>query len=68
MPATQDLSHALAENWPIWIVTITLVVAAVIDGLKLKVPNWITFPIIISGWIYSATQSPYAGNDGITYS
>jgi prepilin peptidase CpaA len=68
MPATQDLSHALAENWPIWIVTITLVVAAVIDGLKLKVPNWITFPMIISGWIYSATLSPYAGVDGLTYS
>ncbi len=45
---------AFVENWPIWVVTITLVVAAVIDGLKLKVPNWITFPMIISGWIYSA--------------
>ncbi len=68
MPFTQAFAHGLAENWPIWIVTVTLVVAAVIDGLKLKVPNWITFPMIVSGWIYSATLSPYAGIEGLTYS
>jgi len=68
MPDMQDLSRGLAENWPIWVVTFTLVVAAVIDGLKLKVPNWITFPMIVSGWIYSATLSPYAGLDGLTFS
>lgn len=44
---------ALSENWPAWLVTITLIVAAVIDGYKLKVPNWITFPMIISGWVVS---------------
>jgi prepilin peptidase CpaA len=68
MPDVQDISRGLAENWPIWVVTITLVVAAVIDGLKLKVPNWITFPMIVSGWIYSATLSPYAGWEGLMYS
>lgn len=41
------------QHWPVWLVTITLVVAAVIDGIQLKVPNWITFPMILSGWIYS---------------
>ncbi len=46
--------EAIGSNWPIWVVTITLIVAAVIDGFELKVPNWITFPMIISGWIYSA--------------
>ncbi|MEZ6119884.1 MAG: A24 family peptidase [Pirellulaceae bacterium] len=46
--------EAITTNWPIWVVTITLIVAAVIDGFELKVPNWITFPMIISGWIYSA--------------
>lgn len=44
---------AIVENWPIWLVTIVLIVAAVIDGFELKVPNWITFPFIVSGWIYS---------------
>jgi prepilin peptidase CpaA len=63
-----NLSRAFTDNWPVWFVTITLVVAAVIDGLKLKVPNWITFPMIISGWIYSATLSPYAGWEGLMYS
>lgn len=64
----ENISRALTDNWPVWFVTITLVVAAVIDGLKLKVPNWITFPMIISGWIYSAVYSPYAGWEGLAYS
>jgi prepilin peptidase CpaA len=64
----QDISHAVVKNWPIWVVSITLVVAAVIDGLKLKVPNWLTFPMIISGWVYSATLSPWAGWEGLMYS
>ena len=62
------LANAFVENWPIWFVTITLVVAAVIDGLQLKVPNWITFPMIVSGWVYSAALSPYAGWEGLMWS
>ncbi|MEO2046942.1 MAG: prepilin peptidase [Pirellulales bacterium] len=58
----------LSETWPIWVVTITLIVAAVIDGLQLKVPNWITFPMIVSGWVYSATYSAYPGWEGLGYS
>jgi len=57
-----------ADSGHVWFVTITLVVAAVIDGLKLKVPNWITYPMILSGWIYSTALSPYAGWDGLWYS
>lgn len=63
-----ELSRSFVQNWPIWVVTVTLVVAAVIDGWKLKVPNWITFPMIIAGWIYSATLSPWAGWEGLMYS
>jgi prepilin peptidase CpaA len=48
-------------NWPTWLVTITLIVAAAIDGYKLKVPNWITFPMILSGWIVSATLLGWEG-------
>ncbi len=44
-----------------WMLTIVLVVAAVIDGCKLKVPNWITFPMIISGWIASAAVFGWPG-------
>lgn len=53
MQLWNDFPRILAENWHIWIVTAVLVIAASIDGWKLKVPNWITFPFIISGWIYS---------------
>ena len=63
-----ELTNWLADTWHVWVVTLTLVLAAVIDGLKLKVPNWITFPMIISGWIYSAALSPYAGWEGLMYS
>jgi prepilin peptidase CpaA len=68
MVTLHDITRSFTENWPVWFVTITLVVAAVIDGLKLKVPNWITFPMIISGWIYSATLSPFAGWEGLMFS
>src|SRR5688572_9507131 len=64
----EDISRAFTQNWPVWVVSITLVVAAIIDGLKLKVPNWLTFPMIISGWIYSAAFSPFAGWEGLFYS
>jgi prepilin peptidase CpaA len=38
-------------NWPLLFVSAAMVVAAVIDGWKLKVPNWLTFPLILSGWL-----------------
>lgn len=54
------LSH-LTENWAMWAVSVTLVVAAVIDGLYLKVPNKITYPLIIAGWIYSTFSGGLPG-------
>ncbi|MBA2113760.1 A24 family peptidase [Bremerella alba] len=48
-----SLAESIAENWPVWVVTFTLILAAVIDGFELKVPNWITFPFVASGWVYS---------------
>ena len=38
------------ENWPLLFLSATMIVAAIIDGWKLKVPNWLTFPLILSGW------------------
>ncbi len=49
------------EPWTVWLVTVVLVVAAVIDGWQLKVPNWITFPMILSGWAYSAYAFGWEG-------
>jgi len=61
----EDVSRTMPEHWIImivcWAVTITLVVAAFIDGYKLKVPNWLTFPMVVSGWIAGAVFFGWAG-------
>jgi prepilin peptidase CpaA len=59
-----DLNHLFAstpQNWPVWILSVVLVVAAAIDGWKLKVPNWITFPLILGGWVYSTSCFGWEG-------
>jgi len=61
MPDSNTFLATLTQNWPIWLLSIVLVIAAVIDGWKLKVPNWITFPLILSGWIYSLAFFGWAG-------
>src|SRR5207302_4845034 len=38
-------------NWPLWFLSVAMIVAAVIDGWKLKVPNWLTLPLIVTGWL-----------------
>jgi prepilin peptidase CpaA len=38
----------------VWLVSAVLVEAAVIDGLKLRVPNWLTFHLLAGGLVYSA--------------
>jgi len=56
-----NLAHSLHSNWHIWLVTVTLVVAAVIDGWKLKVPNWLTLPMIVAGWAFNLYVGGWAG-------
>jgi prepilin peptidase CpaA len=38
----------------IWLVSVVLVVAAVIDGRQLRVPNWLTFHFVIGGLVFAA--------------
>lgn len=45
----------------VWIVSAILVEAAVIDGLKLRVPNWLTFHLVIAGLIFAAWSHGGAG-------
>jgi prepilin peptidase CpaA len=52
---------AIAEHWTVWLVTVVLILAAVIDGFELKVPNWVTFPFILSGWLYSTLAFGWEG-------
>src|SRR5690242_6698147 len=56
MAVWDNIRSALTENWHIWVLTVWLIVAATIDGMKLKVPNWLTFPMILAGWAYSAVH------------
>jgi prepilin peptidase CpaA len=44
-----EVSHAVA-----WLVVVVLIEAAIIDGLKLKVPNWLTYHFLAGGLVYSA--------------
>src|SRR5262245_23989745 len=53
----------LLDKWPLVFISAGMIVAAVIDGWKFKVPNWLTFPLIISGWLlgvyYYLAGAPY---------
>jgi prepilin peptidase CpaA len=42
--------HFILSHWPLTFTCAAMIVAAVIDGWKLKVPNWLTFPLVLSGW------------------
>ncbi|MCS6864175.1 MAG: A24 family peptidase [Gemmataceae bacterium] len=54
-------SQVWAALWPIGlnagplvVVCFGMILAAFIDGWALKVPNWITLPLILSGWMLGA--------------
>src|SRR6516162_5331163 len=40
------------SNWPLLFICGAMIASAVIDWWKFKVPNRLTFPIIISGWVF----------------
>jgi prepilin peptidase CpaA len=65
MLALLNMPASITENWPVWLLSAVLIVAAVIDGWMLRVPNWITFPLVLGGWIYSAV---YFGPEGLGWS
>ncbi len=56
-----DLFSAIGGHWEAWLVTVVLIVAAVIDGMMLKVPNWLTFPMIVSGWVFALVLGGWSG-------
>src|SRR5437016_2588950 len=41
-----------ASNWPLVFICGAMIASAVIDWWKFKVPNRLTFPIIVSGWVF----------------
>ena len=53
--------YAWAAIWPeglnagpLVVICVGMVLAAFIDGWALKVPNWITLPLVLSGWALGA--------------
>ncbi len=57
----ESFTAELAEHGPVWLVTAVLIAAAWIDGRQLRVPNWLTFPMIVSGWVYSGVAFGWEG-------
>src|SRR6266446_5895231 len=53
------------EYWPLHMVCVGMVAAAVIDWWKFKVPNKLTFPLIVGGWALGlANNFGLAAGDG----
>ena len=59
------------SNWPLLFISGAMIASAVIDWWKFKVPNRLTFPIIISGWVFGLLHNlglhvvPGDGNGGL---
>lgn len=51
--------------WTAWLVSALLVEAAIIDGRKLKVPNWLTFHLAAGGLAYATWVG---GGHGLAWS
>jgi prepilin peptidase CpaA len=55
------LFHAITTNWPLWLLSFILIMAAVIDGWALRVPNWLTVPLVFAGWTAAAYCHGFSG-------
>lgn len=55
-----------AVTWPLGIVSLGMIVGAIIDGWKFKVPNKLTFPLILSGWLLGAVYT-FTGAPEVLY-
>jgi prepilin peptidase CpaA len=56
-----DIFISMSENWVFWAVSVFAIVAAYIDGKELRVPNKITLPMIVAGWVWSSIAYGMAG-------
>ncbi len=56
-----DWQQFLLSHWEVKLVSAVLIFAAYIDGKQLKVPNWITFPMVLSGLLYHTVASGWHG-------
>ncbi|MCS7272327.1 MAG: A24 family peptidase, partial [Gemmataceae bacterium] len=48
--------HGL-NGGPLLVISAGMILAALVDGWAFKVPNWLTLPLILSGWILGLCHS-----------
>ncbi len=56
-----DWQHILIDNWHVKLVAAVMIWAAWIDGKELRVPNWLTFPMVLTGLIYGTCVGGWQG-------
>lgn len=56
-----DWQELFTYNWHVKLVCLVLIVAAWIDGKELRVPNWITFPMVLSGLVFNLCVEGWLG-------
>lgn len=56
-----DWLQVLFSHWDVALVSAVLIFAAYIDGKQLKVPNWITFPMVLTGLVYQTIAYGWTG-------
>lgn len=56
-----DWYALLPDNLHVYFVCTVLIVAAWIDGKQLRVPNWLTFPMVFSGLAFNVLMSGWDG-------
>ncbi len=56
-----DWNAFLTGHWQIKLVSVLLIWAAWIDGRQLRVPNWLTYPMVLSGLIYGGIAGGWEG-------
>ena len=42
------------DRWPLLLICAAMIASAIIDWWKFKVPNWLTLPTIVAGWLLGA--------------
>lgn len=56
-----DWHNILVDNWHVKLVSAIMIWAAWIDGKELRVPNWLTFPMVLTGLIYGTCVGGWQG-------
>jgi prepilin peptidase CpaA len=56
-----DWQAYLLNHWEVLVVAAILIWAAWIDGKELRVPNWITFPMVLSGLVMNTVIGGWEG-------